>query len=56
MRAAVFEPAVQAAIEEEHFALTSAAETALAVCGSTPFPGRAETVLAKQAAESLPTE
>jgi hypothetical protein len=54
--AAIFEPAMKAAIEEEHFALPSAAKTSLAVHRSAPFLGGAETVLAEQTAESLPTE
>jgi len=54
--AAIFEPAMKAAIEEEHFALPSAAKTSLAVRRSAPFFGGAETVLAEQTAESLPTE
>ena len=54
--AAIFEPAMKAAIEEEHFALPSAAKTSLAVRRSSPLLGGAETVLAEQTAESLPTE
>jgi len=54
--AAIFEPAMKAAIEEEHFALPSAAKTSLAVRRSAPFLGGTETVLAEQTAESLPTE
>lgn len=54
--AAIFEPAMKAAIEEEHFALPSAAKTSLAVRRSAPLLGGAETVLAEQTAESLPTE
>src|ERR1700676_2456693 len=54
--AAIFEPAMKAAIEEEHFVLPSPAKASLAVRGSAPFLGRAETVLAEQTAESLPTE
>jgi hypothetical protein len=54
--AAIFEPAMKAAIEEEHFALPSAAKTSLAVRRSAPFLGGAETALAEQTAESLPTE
>jgi hypothetical protein len=47
---------MQAAIEQEHFALTSAAKTSLAVRRSASFLGGAETVLAEQAAERLPAE
>jgi hypothetical protein len=47
---------MQAAIKEEHFALPSAAKTALAVRGSAPFLGGAETVLAEQTAECLSAE
>jgi hypothetical protein len=47
---------MKAAIEEEHFALPSAAKTSLAVRRSAPFLGGTETVLAEQTAESLPTE
>src|SRR5438552_1450615 len=54
--AAIFEPAMKAAVEEEHFAVPSAAKTSLAVRRSAPFLGGAETVLAEQTAESLPTE
>src|ERR1700686_2494641 len=54
--AAIFEPAMKAAIEEEHFASASAAKTALAVRRSAPFLGGAETVLAEQTAERLPAE
>jgi hypothetical protein len=54
--AAIFEPAMKAAIEEEHFALTSAAKTSLAVRGSAPFLGRAQAILAEQTAERLPAE
>ena len=54
--AAIFEPAMKAAIEKEHFALPSAAKTSLAVRRSAPFLGGTETVLAEQTAERLPTE
>jgi hypothetical protein len=54
--AAIFEPAMKAAIQEEHFALASAAKTALTMRRSASFLGGAETVLAEQTAERLPAE
>src|ERR1700720_2127679 len=54
--AAIFQPAMKAAIEEEHFAFASATKTALAVRRSAPFLRGAETVLAEQTAERLPAE
>src|SRR5271169_1494817 len=54
--AAVFEPRVGAAVEQEHLAFTSAGEPALAMGGSTAFARRADPGRAQQAAESLTTE
>jgi hypothetical protein len=56
LRTAIFEPPMKAAIQEEHFTLTSAAKTSLAVRRSAPFLGGAETVLAEQTAKSLSAE
>ena len=54
--AAIFEPAMKAAIQEEHFAFASAATSGLAVRRSAPPHGRAETILAEQMAKRLPAE
>lgn len=54
--AALFEPAVQAGVEQKHFAFASAGQTALAVSGSAPFAERADPGGTQQAAKSLATE
>ena len=56
LRAAVLEPTVGAAIEQEHLAFTSAGDSALAMGGSTAFARRADPGRAQQAAESLTAE
>ena len=39
---AIFQPAVEAGIEQQHFAFASARQTALAMSGSASFAGRAD--------------
>jgi len=56
LRAAIFQPAVKAAIKQQHLALASAGETALAMGGSTAFAGRSDPGRAQQTAEGLAAE
>src|SRR5712692_8747236 len=53
LRAAVFEPVVQAAVEKQHLAFASAAEAALAMSRSTSLAGRAEARRTQQPAQGL---
>ena len=56
LRAAIFQPAVQAGVQQQHFALASARQAALAMRGSTTFAGRADPGRAQQAAKGLAPE
>jgi len=56
LRAAIFQPAVKAAIKQQHLALASAGETALAMGGSAAFAGRSDPGRAQQTAEGLAAE
>jgi hypothetical protein len=52
----IFEPSVEAAVEQQHLAFASAPGSALAVSGSAAFTGRAEASGTQQTAESLAAE
>src|ERR1700675_523483 len=56
LRAALFQPAVQAGVEQQHFAFTSAGQAALAMGGSASLTGRTDPGRAQQTAESLAPE
>ena len=56
LRAAIFQPAVQAGVEQHHFAFASARQAALAMGGSASFTGRADSGRAQQTAEGLAPE
>jgi hypothetical protein len=56
LRAATFQPAVQAAIQQEHLALARACQAALAMRGSTTLAGRADPCRAQQAAKGFAPE
>src|SRR5450759_756736 len=56
LRAAIFQPAMKAGIKQQHFALASARQAALAVSGCTTFAGRADPGRAQQAAKSFAPE
>src|SRR5580658_769104 len=53
LRATLFEPGMQAGIEEQHVAFTSAREASLAMSGSATLAGRADAGRAQQTAESF---
>src|SRR5579862_3401730 len=54
--AAIFQPAMQAGVEQDHFAFASAREAALAMGGSASFTGRGDAGRAQQAAKGLAPE
>ena len=54
--AAIFQPAVQAAIKQQHLALASARQAALAMRGSAALTRRAHSCRAQQTAESFAPE
>ena len=54
--AAIFEPAVEAGVEQQHFAFASAGQTALTMSGSATLAGRADPGRAQQTAEGLAPE
>src|ERR1039458_9797221 len=56
LRAAIFQPARKAGVEQQHFAFPSARQAALAMGGSATLTGRAASGRAQQTAESLATE
>ena len=56
LRAAIFQPGVEAAIEQQHLALARSRETALAMGGSATFAGQADSGLAQQTAKGLATK
>ena len=56
LRAAIFQPAVQAGVEQQHFAFASAGQAALAMRGSATFAGRADAGRAQQTAKGLAPE
>ena len=51
--AAIFEPAMQAGIEQNHFAFAGAGQATLAMSGSTTFAGRADPGRAQQTAKGF---
>ena len=53
LRAALFEPGMQAGIEEQHVAFASAREASLAMSGSATLARRADPGRAQQTAESF---
>ena len=54
--AAIFQPAVEAGVEQPHLAFARAGQTALTMRGGTTLAGRAETVATQQATKSLAAE
>src|SRR6202035_4611702 len=56
LRAAIFQPAVKAAVQQQHFALPSARRAALSMRGSAPLTGRADACRAQETAEGLAPE
>src|SRR5258706_16422560 len=56
LRAAIFQPVMQAAIQQQHLALASACQAALAMDGSASLSWRAAPCRAQQTAESLAPE
>ena len=56
LRAAIFQPAVQAGVQEQHLAFARTRQTALAMSGSASFPGRADPGRAQQTAKGLAPE
>ena len=56
LRAAIFQPAVQAGVEQQHFAFSGARQAALAVGGSASLAGRADSGRAQQTTKSLAAE
>lgn len=54
--AAIFEPAVQAAVEQEHFALAGAGSAAPAMEAGATLAGRGDSGRAQQAAESFASD
>jgi hypothetical protein len=55
-RGAIFQPAVEAGVEQKHFALASAWQAPLTMSGSASFAGRADSSIAEKTAESLAAE
>ena len=53
---AIFQPAVEAGVEQKHFAFTSASQTALAMSRGASFAGRPIPAPREKAAEGLATE
>jgi hypothetical protein len=56
LRAAIFEPVVEASVEQQHLAFASAAKSALAMRGGATLAGRADPGRAQETAKSLATE
>ena len=56
LRAAIFQPAMKAGVEQQHFAFPSARQAALAMGGSASLTGRADPGRAQQTAEGLASE
>ena len=56
LRAAIFQPAMKAGVEQQHFAFPSARQTALAMGGSASLTGRADSGRAQQTAKGLAPE
>ena len=56
LRAAIFQPAMQAGVEQQHLAFASARQAALAMRGSATFAGRADPGRAQQTAKGLAPE
>jgi hypothetical protein len=54
--AAIFQPAVEAGVEQKHFAFASAGQAALTVSGNASFAGRADASATEKTAESFPAE
>ena len=53
LRAAIFQPVVRRAVEQQHFAFASRAQTALAMSGRPALAGRAEAFTTEQTAKGL---
>ena len=53
LRAAIFQPTVKTAVQQQHLSLASARKTALAMGGSASLAGRADPGRAQQAAQGL---
>ena len=56
LRAAIFQPAMQTGVEQQHFAFASARQAALAMSGSASFPGRADPGRTQQTTQGLAPE
>ena len=56
LRAAIFEPAVQTGVEQQHLAFASAGQAALAMSESATFTGRADSGRAQQTAKGFASE
>src|ERR1039457_358269 len=56
LRAAIFQPVVKAAVQQQHLAFASAREAALAMGGSAAFTGRCNPGRAQQTAKGLASE
>ena len=56
LRAAIFEPAVKAGVQQQHLAFPSTCQAALAMRRGAPFAGRADSGRAQQTAESLSSQ
>ena len=56
MRAALFQPAMQASVEQHHFAFAERRQAALAMSGSATLAGRADPGRAQQAAKRFAAE
>lgn len=53
LRAAIFQPAMQAGIEQEHFPFAGTREAAQAMSGGASFARRAQSCRAQQAAKGF---
>jgi len=56
LRTAIFEPAVQAAVQQQHLALASARQAALTMGGSATFAGRGDPSRTQQTAKGFASE